>query len=103
MGLALLQPVDEKDGGEKISPRWETKHGHAIAAARYGVLGYQSAPDSPLPSVPEGRNLSYIESVRAKKNEKALEALDALEAKMGPPHYDRHKYEPELEALRAAL
>jgi hypothetical protein len=42
-------------------------------------------------------------TVKEKKNEKAKEALDALVAKMGPPHYDTHKYQDEIDALRAEL
>jgi hypothetical protein len=35
---ALLQPIDMRHGGEMIDPKWESAHGHAVAAARYGVM-----------------------------------------------------------------
>jgi hypothetical protein len=45
------------------------------------------------------------EKAVAKKSEakEAKEALESLVAKMGPPHYDTHKYEEEIERLKEAL
>jgi hypothetical protein len=41
---APLQPLDKRDGGEMIDPIWESRSGHAVAAARYAVLS------RPMPS-----------------------------------------------------
>lgn len=35
---APLQPMDKRDGGEMIDPAWESRHGHAVAMARYAVM-----------------------------------------------------------------
>jgi hypothetical protein len=35
---APLQPPEKADGGEKVDPEWESRHGHACAMARYAVM-----------------------------------------------------------------
>ena len=40
---------DGRDAGEAVDPKWEGQHGHAHAAARYGVLS-RPAP-SPIPEL----------------------------------------------------
>lgn len=44
---APLQPIDKKDGGEKIDPEWESRHGHAVAMARYAVMSRPEASTAP--------------------------------------------------------
>ena len=46
---APLQPLDKNDGGEKIDPEWESRHGHAAAMARYAVM---SKPDASVERAP---------------------------------------------------
>lgn len=48
---APLQPIDKRDGGEIVDPVWESRHGHAVAMARYAVMtrpGPSEKPDEPL-------------------------------------------------------
>jgi hypothetical protein len=45
--IALLQPLDMRHGGEMVDPKWESAHGHAVAAARYGVLTRFPASEEP--------------------------------------------------------
>jgi hypothetical protein len=40
---APLQPIDKPDGGEKIDPEWEGRHGHACAMSRYACLSRPGA------------------------------------------------------------
>lgn len=68
---APLQPVDRADAGEKIDPRWESAYGHAVAAARYGVM---SRPD------PSAQPTQYPEDPRAR----ALVELREREAEEDP-------------------
>jgi hypothetical protein len=35
---APLQPLEKIDGGEKVDPEWESRHGHAVAMTRYAVM-----------------------------------------------------------------
>jgi hypothetical protein len=35
---APLQPIDKRDGGEIIDPKWESRYGHAVAMCRYAVM-----------------------------------------------------------------
>jgi hypothetical protein len=44
---APLQPIDKRHAGEMVDPVWESRRGHAVAAARYGVLSRPVA--SPVP------------------------------------------------------
>ena len=55
--VALLQPLDERFGGEAVEDKWERQHGHAIAAARYGVLTRFPTSQEPerLPEDPRAR------------------------------------------------
>jgi len=45
LASAPLQPIGKPDGGEKIDPDWESRYGHACAAARYAVMA-KPAPSS---------------------------------------------------------
>jgi len=42
---ATVQPIDKRDGGEKVDPDWEGRYGHAVAAARYGAMSRPDASD----------------------------------------------------------
>lgn len=46
---APLQPNGKRNAGEMVDPEWEGRHGHAIAAARYGVLSRPDASKEPEP------------------------------------------------------
>lgn len=48
---APLQPIDKADGGEKIDPAWESRHGHSVAMARYAGMTRpkpSKVPETPL-------------------------------------------------------
>lgn len=66
---APLLPVDRLDGGEKVDPEWESRHGHAAAMARYAVMtrpAPSTAPPPPGPSDPrEAAVLEMFERERA--------------------------------------
>lgn len=55
MRAAPLQPIDKKDGGEKINPDWESRHGHAVAMARYAVMSKPDASTAPPEPVEDVR------------------------------------------------
>ena len=44
---ASLQPIEKRYAGEMIDPVWESRHGHAVAAARYGVMSRPGASEEP--------------------------------------------------------
>jgi hypothetical protein len=51
--------ADGQDAGEAVDRKWESEHGHAIAAARYGAMsrpGPSSEPHNP-PTDPRARLL----------------------------------------------
>ena len=52
---APLLPIDSgrKGAGEIVDPSWESRHGHAVAALRYGVMG------APGPSEPADEDEPY--------------------------------------------
>jgi hypothetical protein len=55
LGTAPLQPIDKADGGEKIDPAWESRYGHATAAARYGVMARPEPSTEPPPVIDDPR------------------------------------------------
>lgn len=63
---APLQPMTKPDGGEKINPQWESRHGHAVAMCRYAVMsrpGPSEKPYEPLHD-PRAERLRQIEEQR---------------------------------------
>lgn len=46
---APLQPLEKRHGGEIIDPEWEGRHGHAIAALRYGAMTRPQPSNEPNP------------------------------------------------------
>jgi hypothetical protein len=44
---APLARVGSKDGGEKVDPDWESRHGHAAAMCRYAAMTRPRTPDEP--------------------------------------------------------
>jgi hypothetical protein len=52
---APLQPLDKRDGGEMIDPVWESRSGHAVAAARYAVLSRPIPSEKPEDEITEPR------------------------------------------------
>lgn len=58
LGVAPVneEPVGQSIGaGEIVDPKWESAHGHAIAAARYGAMSWQSASLEPKPQTADPR------------------------------------------------
>lgn len=66
LASAPLQPQDRPDGGEKIDPEWESRHGHSVAAARYAVMVKPpaSAPPEPVLDDPRAELLRRVERER---------------------------------------
>jgi len=61
---APLAPIEHRYAGEMIDSRWEGAYGHAVAAARYGMVSWPSAsvePETP----PEDPNWSEEQRLRA--------------------------------------
>jgi hypothetical protein len=60
---ALLQPLEARHGGEMVEPKWESAYGHAVAAARYGVLSRFPLSEEPerLPDDPRAAWLLQFE------------------------------------------
>lgn len=70
---APLQPLDQRDGGEIVDPKWEGKHGHAVAMARYAVMSKPDASEEPPPFIEDTRE-SWIAGLHEKRD-KDLEHL----------------------------
>jgi hypothetical protein len=51
---APLQPIDARDGGEIVDPKWESRYGHAVAMTRYAVM---AKPDPSTPPAPTPEEL----------------------------------------------
>jgi hypothetical protein len=68
---APLQPLDKRDGGEMIDPVWESRSGHAVAAARYGVMTRPAASKEPEPWIedPRERMIRELLAARDEQNE----------------------------------
>jgi hypothetical protein len=80
---ARLQPLDKPDGGEKIDPEWESRHGHAVAMCRYAVM------TRPAPSVEPRDERAEMLAPPADPNELRREALAKREAALDQPHRKR--------------
>jgi hypothetical protein len=59
-----LQPFDRKDGGEKIDPQWETRHGHCAAALRYLTLSDPEGGEQPYEPAEDPRQEFHRELIR---------------------------------------
>lgn len=70
---APLQPSDLRDGGEIVDPKWEGKHGHAVAMARYAVMSKPDASDEPRPVIEDTRE-NWIAQMHERRD-KELEKL----------------------------
>jgi hypothetical protein len=70
---APLQPLDQRDGGEIVDPKWEGKHGHAVAMARYAVMSKPEPSDEPAPIIEDTRE-SWISQMHEKRD-KELEQM----------------------------
>src|SRR5204863_9454933 len=44
---APLTPIEHRYAGEMVDPRWEGTYGHALAAARYGMISWPAATPEP--------------------------------------------------------
>ena len=44
---APLQPIEARDGGEIIDPKWESQYGHTVAMTRYAVMTRPSPSEEP--------------------------------------------------------
>jgi hypothetical protein len=64
---APLQPIEKRHAGEMIDPTWEGAYGHAIAAARYGVLS-RPGP-TPTPAPPKDPRAALLERVERQRDQ----------------------------------
>lgn len=57
LSTAPLLPIDSglTDAGEIVDPKWESQHGHAVAAARYGAMSRPGASREPEPEIADPR------------------------------------------------
>jgi hypothetical protein len=69
---APLQPLDKKDGGEKIDPDWESKHGHAVAMSRYAVMSKPDTSKAPAPEEEEPR-ARFLRRLRERADQEVAE------------------------------
>ena len=70
---APLQPIDARDGGEIVDPKWEGKSGHAVAMARYAVMSKPDASDEPHVVIEDTRE-NFIAELHERRD-KELEKL----------------------------
>lgn len=64
---APLQPLDKPDGGEKIDPEWESRHGHFTAMARYAVMSRPGPSKEPEPVEADPRR-AFLNEVNKTEN-----------------------------------
>lgn len=64
---APLQPLDQRDGGEIVDPKWESRHGHAVAMARYAVMSKPDASVEPAPEIVDVRE-AFMQRKREERN-----------------------------------
>lgn len=64
---APLQPIDKADGGEKVDPAWESRHGHAVAMARYAVMAKPEPSVAPAKEIEDPRE-AFIQRHRARRD-----------------------------------
>jgi hypothetical protein len=82
---APLQPEDKPNAGEIIDPDWESRYGHSVAAARYGVMAW------PEPSRPPA-NSQYREEIVDPAQQRAL-ALEEYERRIEAGYTKRSRYQ----------
>lgn len=70
---APLQPIDKRNGGELVDPQWESRHGHAVAMARYAVMTRPDASTAP-PVYPDDPRVAALRQMIERERE-----LDAEE------------------------
>lgn len=74
---APLLPIDRADGGEKVDPEWESRHGHAAAMCRYAAMtrpAPSEAPPGPPPSDPREAALQEM-FARERETDEELDAV----------------------------
>jgi hypothetical protein len=69
--------VDGIDAGEAVDRKWESEHGHAVAAARYGAMSRPS-PSAGLPE-PEPEDPRMDRALERLKRIEEREARDLIE------------------------
>jgi phage terminase large subunit len=69
--------ADEQLAGEAVDRRWESEHGHAVAAARYGAMSRPS-PSAGLPP-PEPEDPRHAYAIRRLKQIEEREKVDFVD------------------------
>ena len=52
--------TEGKHAGIAVDPRWESEHGHAHAAVRYGAMSWQSSSREPTTEEQNPRKLAIL-------------------------------------------
>jgi PBSX family phage terminase large subunit len=66
---------DGVDAGEAVDPKWESAHGHAIAAARYGAMSRPSPSEQPErePEIEDPRQRALVALIRREEENERFE------------------------------
>jgi hypothetical protein len=64
---APLAPIEHRYAGEMVDPKWEGSYGHAVAAARYGLMSYPSASERPNPLPDDPRAAWWQQRIRKRQ------------------------------------
>lgn len=65
---APLEPIEKRFGGEKIDGDWERRHGHALAACRYGAMSRPGPSDVPEVPPDDPRTIAMLEYERKQRD-----------------------------------
>jgi hypothetical protein len=68
--------VDGIDAGEAVDKRWESEHGHAIAAARYGAMSRPSPSAGLPPEIQDARMARINERLKQIEEREASDLID---------------------------
>lgn len=83
---APLQQIDQRDGGEIIDPKWESRYGHAVAMCRYAAMSKPDASEAPGPSDADQIREAYAEPVDLRTT-RLRQHIEKIQAR--PPRWRR--------------
>ena len=63
---APLQPIDKRDGGEMVDPKWESRVGHCVAMCRYSLMTRPAPSERPYVPLEDPRD-EFARKVRAER------------------------------------
>lgn len=73
---APLLPIDSgrKGAGEIVDPGREGRHGHAVAALRYGVMGAPGASRGPKDGPPEDSRAEFLWRIERRREKEQADS-----------------------------